>query len=411
MKINKLFNSTIILFCALVPLFSMKTKIGPIPVSADFILGSIIIFCGLIMMLNNGQKKDLAWILKDRKLKILTILAAAFSIIAFLSVLYARNKGAVITEGLRFLEYVFLFYLILGFTDNDTIKKSLKVFYVVMIIASCYGVVQYIFNLPDLSSHILFSAGGFWGRGRVSATFANPNYWGAAVNLVIFYPIVNIIEKRNIRVNIPIFLLFFFNMFFTSTRGSWIGFGLGLLAMGFIRYKKLVGISIALFLSMFILPITRARFLQMLNINERMKLYRTGLLMFRDNVLKGVGNGNYIFEYKHYVYWHKELFLGRDKFSIHNSYLKMFVELGVFGGILFVSIYVLLFKIISDIYKETKENKQWTLSFLCFGFSYLIQNLSNNLMFIPQLNVFVWLISALLIKGVYLQNKDYFNHN
>lgn len=402
MKLHKCFNFFVVIFCALVPLLPMKEKVGPIPLSADFIIGSVIILCGFLIILKSKSAKDFSWVFNSKRLVILTILICAFSVLAFLSVLYARNKGAVITEGLRFLEYVLIFYMILGLSDQKTINKCLKIFYYSMIIASICGVMQFIFKFDK------FPAGVILGKGRLYATFVNPNYWGAAVNLVIFYPIINIIERKKIKLNILLFLLFFFNLFLSATRGSWIGFGLGLLALGFIKYRRLVWISIGLFLSMFILPITRTRLLQMFNINERIKLLRTGLLMFRDNTLKGVGNGNYIFEYKHYVYWHKELFLGRDKFSLHNSYLKMFVELGVFGGILFIAIYALLFKIIYDIYKATIHNKQWTLAFICFAFSYLVQNLSNNLMFIPQLNVFVWIISALLIKGMHLQDKNYF---
>lgn len=402
MKPRNLFNKLTILFCALVPLLSMKYKFHFIPISADFILGGFMIVTGFIALVTDFKNSELPGFMKNNKMRLLTLLILLFVALSFFSYTYARTKTPVITESLRFLEYVLIFYLMLALTDRTSIDRCINVFYGAMILASLYGVIQFVFNLSA------FTAGGFWGRGRSYATFVNPNYWGAAVNLVIFYPIIHIIEKKNIKQNIALLILFFFNLFMTSTRGSWIGFGLALLAMGFIRYRKMVYVSIGLFVSMVVLPITRHRFLQILNISERFKLWRTGILMFQDYKLRGVGNGNYIFEYKHYVYWHKKLFLGRTQFSLHNSYLKMFVELGVFGGILFLSIYLLLFKMVYDLYAVMKQHKQWTLAFICFGFSYLVQNLSNNLMFIPQLNVFVWMMSALLLKSMYYQDPKYF---
>lgn len=401
MTLKKIFNNTLLLFCIIVPLISIKVKVSFIPLSPDFIIGGILIFEGVLILIQTKKRKEnFIEILNNKSLKFLTIFVLIFTLIAFGSIIYANNKGAAIAEGIRFLEYILIFYFTIIIVDGVTIKKAFKLFYISMIIASSYGVLQYLFNLSE------FPVGGFWGRGRVYATFVNPNYWGAAINMVIFYPLINILEKKKIVNNLLVFILFFFNLFFTSTRGSWIGFGIGLLVIGIIKYKKLVIYSLGLFLAMVVLPITRNRFLEMLNISERFTLWKTGFYMFKDHLLLGVGNGNYIFEYKNYVKnIHKELFLGRSKFSVHNSYLKMFLELGIFGGLAFIMVYLSLFNLVYMVYKHSKKYKKYALAFLGFGISYLLQNLSNNLAFIPQLNIFPWLIVALLYKGLYIEQK------
>jgi O-antigen ligase len=81
----------------------------------------------------------------------------------------------------------------------------------------------------------------------------------------------------------------------------------------------------------------------------------------------------------------------------------MFAELGIFGGISFVLMYCGVFNLVYRVYKESNKYKYVALAFIIFGAAYMFQNLSNNLVFIPQLNVFVWMISGLLYKGLYIE--------
>jgi putative inorganic carbon (hco3(-)) transporter len=269
-----------------------------------------------------------------------------------------------------------------------------------MILASLFGIAQYVYN--DMT----FWNGGFWGRGRVYSTFVNPNYWGAAMNLVIFYPILNILEKRNVKVNIGIFVIFFFNLFFSSTRGSWLGFVMGLGLIGVLKNRKLIYYGLGILGGMVLLPITRNRFLEVMDISARINVWKTGFYMFMDHFWLGVGNGNYLYEYKRYVKeLHPELYMHKTIYSVHNSYLKMFAELGVFGGMTFTMMYLNLFGLVCYVYKFSLKYKRCALAFLCFGVTYLFQNLMNDLIFIPQLNVFVWVIAALLVKGVLVEKE------
>jgi O-antigen ligase len=80
--------------------------------------------------------------------------------------------------------------------------------------------------------------------------------------------------------------------------------------------------------------------------------------------------------------------------------------LGIFGGILFASIYGMLFYITYQIYRKTQKYKVHSIAFLGFWIAYLFQNLLNNLIFIPQLNVLVWVVTALLFKGLYLERQE-----
>lgn len=408
MWLKRLFNIILYSFFMIVPLMPLKVKVSFIPVSADFILGGLAIVVGLIYACIAFFKNKKAFdIFKDRKVIFLTISIIVFVVISLVSTLYAVNKPAAVAETIRFLEYAAIFYLILLISDDQFIKKGLILFYIVMIFASLFGIIQFAFNLSGFHD-----VGVPFGRGRIYSTFENPNYWGAAVNLVIFVPIIDLIEGKmfNKLYDYIAIIIFMFNLILSFTRGSWVGFALGIVTLFAIRYRKAlisVPCGIAVLLAV---PSTRGRIFSIFNPDnltnmERLKLWKTGLIMFKDHFWTGVGNGNYLYRYKEYIIKYRDLYLGRNQFSVHNSFIKMFAELGIFGGISFILIYASLAYIIYKSYKYSKKYKLYILAFIAFLITYYFQNLFNNLMFIPQLNVFVWIIAAMLFKGTYIEKQ------
>lgn len=404
MKLKNILNIILYTFIIVVPLVPVKTKISFIPIAADTVFGGLAILLGIIYIIYNYIKdKSSLDIMKTTNMKIISIFVVLFAILSMASILYAENKVAVVTETIRFIEYIAIFYIILIVADNDFIKKALSIFYVVMIIASLFGVVQFIFDLSSFKDDGIYLP---FGKGRIYSTFENPNYWGAAINMVIFYPLIRFIENKGSRIyNALVFLLFLFNLIFTSTRGSWLGFGLGILVISMVKYRKLLIAIPALVVFALIDPLTRSRFLSIFDGNIRIKLWKTGIEMFKEHPVVGVGNGNFLYRYREYITKYPELYAGRTIFTTHNSYIKMFAELGAIGGVLFIMIYTSLAYITFKVYRFTKEYRIASLAFMGFWASYLFQNFLNNLMFIPQLNVLVWIITAMLYKGYYIENK------
>lgn len=407
MKLKNYFNILIYSFLLIVPLIPFKAKISFLPLSADFIIGGLAIFVGVIDLILNykKEKRDFS-ILKDKKVRVLSILIIVFLVMSLFSLSYAASKTAVISEAMRFLEYVILFYLILLNADKKFINRGLLLFYISMLASAAFGIFQFVFNLSG------YEVGGYLGRGRVYGTFENPNYWGAAVNLIIFYPLISYIENKKDRkaYNIVIFFVLFANLILSFTRGSWLGFGLGLVFLAIIRYRKwLISLPFIGGAAM-LLPFIRKRLVSILQFQDttlgRIKLWKTGWYMFKDHFWLGVGNGNFLTYYPEYIKKHPTLTVYKTQATVHNSYLKMLAELGIFGGLLFTGIYGLMFYMIYSLLKITKKYKVQIIAFLGFWIAYLFQNLLNNLMFIPQLNVFVWIITAMLYKGVYLENQE-----
>lgn len=406
MKVKNIFNILLFSFLLIVPLVSVKIKIKFIPVSSDFIIGFFLILTGIIYCAIRYRKERESFkLLKDKNIYVIVASGVLFSLLSIVSCLYAKSKTAAFNETLRFMEYLMIFILAYIAADKDTVKRSFILFYAGMIIASLLGVFQYVFNLSE------YTAEGFFGRGRIYSTFVNPNYWGAAINLVIYYPIIEMIESKGKKriLNIAAFVLFFFNLIFSSTRGSWLGFAAGLFVIFVLKYrKKIKYLAIAFILGMFV-PFVRKRVLSVFDMNsltnhERLKLWKTGLLMFKEHKLFGLGSGNYDAYYHDYIMKHRDLYLGRNHFTVHNSYLRVLAELGIIGMLFFTIVYAALVKITYDVYKSHGKCANIALAMIGFWAAYLFQNFFNNLMFIPQLAVLPWIMTALLYKSLYMQN-------
>lgn len=407
MKLKNYFNILIFAFLLAVPILPVKAKLGFIPLSADFIIGGFAILIGLIDIICNYKKdKSKFLILKDKKVQVLTLLILLFVLFSLGSILYAKNKVAVISEAMRFFEYILLFYMILINADGRFIKRGLVLFYISMLIAAAYGIFQFVFDLSSID------VGSYVNRGRIYATFENPNYWGAAVNMVIFYPLINFIESKGNRrkLDILIFIMFFANLILSFTRGSWLAFAFGLLFLAIIRYRKWLISLPFVGLAAMLVPFIRDRLLSILLFKDttlgRIKLWKTGWYMFKDHFLLGVGNGNFLTRYPEYIKKHPLLTVYKEQASVHNSYLKMLAELGIIGGIIFTSVYGMLFYMVLSLINKTKKYKVAVLAIASFWVTYLFQNLLNNLMFIPQLNVLAWIVTAMLFKGVYIEMQE-----
>lgn len=401
-----LLNILIYCFIILVPLLPMKEKFKGIPIAIDFLFGSAIV---LIFLASNLRTLFNRKTYKDKRFSYIIIFSVVFIILSVSSIFYAKNKTIVLSETFRFIEYITIFTILYLIVDKRVGKNILTLFGLTMILVAFLGCLQFAFNLSEFRDSV-----SILNRGRLYSTFVNPNYYGAAINLVIFYFLINFIESdENRLLNILLFMLLFFNLLMTLTRGSWMGFFVGILIIAFFRHRKLfLSLPIGLIV-IGLIPSLRMRLgsifdLKNLTNSERLTLWKTGLLMFKDHILIGVGNGNYLYRYKEYITRYPELNLRRSMFSVHNSYIKMLAELGIFGGIIFIVIYFMLAYLTYTVYKNTKDRelKQISLALLAGWGAYLFQNFFNNLMFIPQLNVLVWVLTAVVYKLYLIEGRE-----
>ncbi|SIS42599.1 O-antigen ligase family protein [Salimicrobium flavidum] len=436
-----------ILTIFLVPLIPFRVEIGPIPLSTEVVLIPLL----TLSFVYDYWKKNIR--LNAFPIKIFLILLGAFAFISVVSLTQAQAPLPGILEIVRFVSYIFLFIIVTKttFTYREYVTIATTFLMSVLLVVT-YGIFSFVvdFNLNKAGLYALTEA---WGR--VGSTFTNPNYFAGLINFILpaflFLSILYFTRTRTKLLFFGFFALLVISQIFTYTRSAWFIMALAIIMVLMTMPKRfwngfksipMVIAALLLAISVVNLPDVQERTTSaffviesliptgMLQFNSeespdqeqsdaaaankesteravvsRTTLWKTGWVMFKDNPVLGVGAGNYLVRYSDYTEKYPELYVGHDAYSVHNSFLKVASETGIFGLLSFLSIYLyLLYFIGKEFLKNRNKNllNQLLLAGLFIGTgTFLGQNLANNLIFIPQLNVIFWLVTGLTLSYVY----------
>ncbi|WP_042350937.1 O-antigen ligase family protein [Bacillus massiliigorillae] len=391
-----------------------------------------------------------------------------YVIISAISLVNAVALTPGIMEIARFLSYVVVFLIAIKvqFTKEQYINFA-KAFGAAAIIVGLFGIIQYIFNI-SLNKAGLYALQE--AKGRVDSTLINPNYYSSFLNFVIpSFLLLAVVYFKDKKVQLMFFAfyaVFIVNLILTYTRAAWVtmacAFVLIILIMpkrflkNFVKPHILIAFVILL-TGVYFMPDVQSRTQSAIYavqklvfpnakapasdikdkdpedltpeereeiekekqeeaisntaVVSRVTLWKTGLYMYKDNPVLGVGMGNYYTRYKEFVTKYPELDIGHDAYSVHNSYIKVAAETGTIGILAFLSIYVAYFIYLIRLYfKQNDELGKIVAAGVFVGsITFMVQNLSNNLIFIPQLNIIFWLVGGLAIAFLHLnQNRSYY---
>ncbi len=385
-----------------------------------------------------------------------------YFIASVISLTQAHSIMPGVMEIARYLSYVVVFLIVVKvkFTKEQYINFA-KVFGAAALIIGVFGVLQYVFNfsLNKAGLYALQDA-----KGRVDSTLVNPNYYSAFLNFVIptllLLALVYFKDKKMQLMFFAFYALYVVNLVLTYTRAAWVTMACALILIVLIMPKRFLKnffkphILIAfviLVVGVYFMPDVQSRTssavyaVQKLifpdsdkaeapnednpdNVDEdgeiieepkeddettnravvsRVTLWKTGLYMYKDNPVLGVGMGNYYVRYKDFVEKYPQLDIGHDAYSVHNSYLKVAAETGTIGILSFLSFYVVYFLYLVRLYfQQRNELGKVIAAGVCVGsITFMVQNLSNNLIFIPQINLIFWLVGGLAIAFLHM-NKE-----
>jgi putative inorganic carbon (hco3(-)) transporter len=443
----------------LVPLVSYKTYIGPLPLSAEVVTIPLLTIAAII---DYVQKRIT---LNDFNIKLIAAAFLLFFIIAVISLTQAVSLAPAVMELARYLSYVFLFLIVVKvrFTRKQYIDFA-KVFGLSVLIIGVYGIVQYIFGI-SLNTAGLYALKE--AKGRVDSTLVNPNYYASFLNFVIptlvLLAVVYFKDKKAQLLMFALYGIYVINLVLTYTRAAWVAMIGGFVLMVLLIPKDFIKNAVrphillsfvVLLTVVYFMPDVQSRTYSALYAMEkilirnlpghiadadhsqgedggfftqepeeeekvednattsravvsRVTLWKTGWVMMKENPILGVGIGNYLVRYKDYVTKYPELYIGHDQYSVHNSYLKVGSETGFIGLAAFLIIYIIYYVYLLRLYfsAANRLSKVIVIGLIAGSATFMVQNLSNNLIFIPQLNTIFWLVSGLAIAFVYQNNE------
>ena len=323
---------------------------------------------------------------------------AGLELIVFISMFVAQDKLVALYSYLRFLLGVGLFWLITRASFNRI--KLIYFFLAGIFLQSMFGICQFItqssfaskwlgiasHNPADLGVSVVETLNGIrWLRAY--GGLDHPNVLGGLLTIGMLLLVGLIVsnkfknqekirntkyEIRNTKQNskffifIFILLIFVITLFFTFSRGAWVGLIVGLLALmvfyifkkKLMAQKKLLQIilisSVVVFMLFNVysdLVLTRLSVdsrLEIKSSTERIESFQTARDLIKSNFFFGVGIGNYINTVE------KEIVSGQPAWfyqPVHNFFLLVLTEIGVFG---FIFMLWLLAHILFKSFKKAK---------------------------------------------------------
>lgn len=365
-----------------------------IPASGDIML-FILIIVFLVSILK--AKDSFIYNIKNFFSDPMGISLTALLAIMVISITYAADRSTARNESARFLSFVILYFIVKYNVDKEKIKGLINAYMVIFTGINLYGIFQKITGYGLLQGYTMGNSNVL----RINATFDNPNSFAAFLIIGAFPVVMMIIKNNNLYkkgIYSVLFILTLCNIYFTGSRNSFLALIVGGVIVSLLYSWYFLAALGGIAVIAFIIPSVRARVLQIGAVDEgRIQIWRTSLKMMENHPILGVGNGNFIELYDSYVAKYKYLaYKNYSHYPTHNSYLKVESELGIIGGISFISIIVnALIKIKRVIVSiKDREINLFYIGFLASAVAFLFMNLFENLFFVPAVVMYFWIFLA-----------------
>lgn len=397
-KILTFILCTYVLLQPLIPYGKLNFK--GFNLSGDLVLGFIlIVYLIYILTLKDSRFRFINGF-KDFFSNPLSICMFLITILMFISITYASDKKIALSESIRFLSYVILYFIIkYEFENAKAYDIILRAYILVCFIASSFGIYQYFTGIGLAQKFKVYK----YTKERIASTLDNPNNFAAFLVLAIF-PIImiSVYEKNKIRKILYSFTagVCLIALVLTSSRSALIGLGIGLVSLAVLYNWKFIFIFIFGGGAAVLIPQVSVRLKALSDPaqNEsRVYLWKTALKMIKEHPVLGVGNGNFVSLYDSYVKKYPELkYPYFTHYPSHNSYLKVESELGILGIIFFIGLLYFAFASVKSFADKCKNdfNKYFYIGFLASMAAFYCMNFVDNLFFVPKTTAMFWILLA-----------------
>lgn len=371
-----------------------------LPFSLDITTGLIYITSLMAVYDRFKNKSSYPSLKKHNYLFLLWVLLAALSVGKSLRVAESLYNYQVL-----FSQYLGVYFLGYGYINTKAkLKQLFFCFLGATIFVASYGIFQYMQGISLLERLEWVDVEQFPElKTRVFATLSNPNLLAAYLSMSICIAIGIILDKlKERREKIFVYgsiILGLTCLVLTFSRGAWLALCLVIVILGMLINKRIlyVFLVLATIATISMHDVILPRILSAFNPTDtssalRIAFWESTIAMIVDNPWFGVGWAGYQYAYPEY-----DFFINDPNVVIyhaHNMYLNMLAEIGVVGGITYLSLFFYLIKILHEKYTVLSQDKGGVLSVISCTFVLLLIGITDYPLFNLQISTIFWLIAG-----------------
>ncbi len=328
---------------------------------------------------------------------------------ALISLLWGNHLELNSRGMIKFFKDFAVFFLVVElFQERNSLKNLIHCLLAGAVITCLNGLFQY-FNALDFIYSQEFGA-------RITSTFKNPTILSTYLVCILPLPAL-FLKEGNLKNNflyLSMVVLFAMIFIFSFSRNTFFLFSLALIFLGWFSapFKRFTKIA---FIILFIIPLLFIKLSQthsiaqmVLNpsispsLAERAYLWKIAKEMISDHPLAGHGINSYAAIRSNYFPPIDQMppsFRYLHDAHPHNSYLKIWIETGLIGLLLYLSIFFVFLIFIMKVLKTAPLYQRRRLYPYMVGcFVFVVSSLFDTfLMGAPQLRMVFWLLTGLFV--------------
>jgi len=338
--------------------------------------------------------------------------------IFLISSLFSENA----LNSIRIILDTFCMYYISYYIGKNLINNNEKFSYFInsLIILSLLLTVIGVIEPPFMLNKITWANIDSY---RITGPF---QYWesmGTILGILFFISAYKISLKQNIFRKTFLLILIFLELiciYLTQTRTSMIAIILGTIVGGYKGRKVLptkivfgsTAVLTIIFIIIFYFPniITQTNFYKHTVNREtesRVEQYSAANKMFLDNIFFGIGFKNFVYEFENYIDPNQIVHSRAGKTYLHNSYLLIGVENGIFALVTMILLVLSIYKMIMrfNSLQLNRNEKLWGITVLSIFTSYFVSGLAFDLFFLVSLEGKIFYMTMGITSGM-VQRKS-----
>ncbi|GAB4033449.1 MAG: tetratricopeptide repeat protein [Elusimicrobiota bacterium] len=342
----------------------------------------------------------------------------------WISFLHAPYKGPSVDDLIRYTIYMTVSLIVIREFDKRAVDRLTRILTLTAYIATIYGLIQWLdtrfFPSPREGSGIdPFIWRWAFGE-RVFSTYGNPNFFGNF--LVLIFPILlsQFLKSRSF-IYLPVIFLDAFCVYFTYTKGAWIGFGitsvifLALYIYFFTKFDKAKILKIyagLMILAVLIVGsvVIYAKKTSMTSVPFRVATWLSTWEMIETHPAIGTGTGVFKVIYPAYrrpVIFHLEGKHNTETDHSENEHLEQMMDHGILGAgifywivsfVAFIALKALKFNTENIKDKKPDDCAYDILGYLAAFLGMLIHNFTDVSMRFVSSGVYLGLLPAVIIN-------------